>query len=78
MEEKYLILGKILDDEIEGRKLLSLSSADAVDYLKENYKVDFTAEELMDVAKGMKNAISEEVGDELSDDSLELVAGGSN
>ena len=76
MEEKYLVLGKIVNDQEAAKKLFSLSPEDAVVFLKEKYGLDFTAGELVDVAKGMQQAFSEDDSEELSEDALDQVAGG--
>jgi len=77
MEKKFEELAKVFTDENEAKKLLDLSPADAADYLRKTYNLEFSVEELKDVAAGIKASAGEN-GEELSEDALETVAGGAN
>ena len=76
MEQRYADLGKIFANADTAAKLMSLSAEEAKVFLKEQYNLDFTEEELLDVAKGMKKALSDDDSGELCESDLEEVAGG--
>lgn len=76
MEPRFEALVNILKDEQAAQKLLALSAEEAAVVLKEQYSLEFTAEELEEVAAGIKQALSEGPSDELSCDQLEAVVGG--
>jgi len=76
MEEKYVILGNIMKDPDQANKLLAMSADEAAVFLRETYGLEFTIDELNDVAAGIKKALSEDTSDELTEDALESVAGG--
>lgn len=75
MEPKYEALTKLFQDADVARQLLTISPEEAVCYLKDTYQLDFTVDELNDVAAGIKDALQDS-SDELDHDQLELVTGG--
>lgn len=78
MEERYVTLGKLLENPDEAQKLFEMSSEEAAAYLSQQHGLEFTVDELNDVADGIKRALSESGSDELSENDLETVAGGKN
>ena len=76
MESKFEALSNLFKDVDVARKLMSLSAEDAASYLKEQYNLEFTIDELNDVAAGANKALEEADSDELTEDQLEDVAGG--
>jgi len=78
MDPKYDALANIFQDEEAIQKLVSLSPEDAVIALKTQYGLDFSVDELNDIASGMKRAMEDDSDGELSEASLEDVAGGAN
>lgn len=75
MEKKYLSLSELLKDSETAQKLLTCSPDEAVITLKEQYHLDFTVDELKDVATGIQDALKD-ASEELSADQLESVSGG--
>jgi len=78
MDPKFEALVNLIKDEEAGQKLMSLSAEEAVSVLKTQYDLDFSVEELNDIASGMKCAMEEDSNGELSEANLESVAGGAN
>ena len=76
MENKYEALRKLCQSPETASKLLSLSPDEAVNMLKTEYQLDFTVDELNDVASGINDALADDTADELSTDQLDEVAGG--
>ena len=76
MEPKFESLIKLFQTPAVAEKLMPLSPADAIVYLKEQHQLDFTVEELEDVALGIKAALQDDSSDELSSEQLEEVTGG--
>lgn len=76
MEAKYLSLNELFKDSGTAQKLMNSSAEEAVIYLKEQHGLDFTVEELNEVAQGIQVALKEEAADELTSDQLEDVTGG--
>lgn len=75
MEGKFLSLSELLKDGETAQKLLGCSPEEAVLILREQYHLEFTVDELKDVATGIQDALKD-ASDELSADQLESVAGG--
>lgn len=75
METRFDALGKIFQDAEAAAKLMSFSPDEAVTYLKGKYELDFTVEELNEVALGIKAAL-QETSDELTSEQLDEVTGG--
>lgn len=75
METRYESLTNLFKDPAVAQRLLTYSPEEAVAVLQEEYHLEFTAEELVDVAEGIKTALNE-ASDELTDDQLEDVVGG--
>lgn len=76
MDSKFEALVNLCRNEEEAKKLFSRTAEDAASYLKEQYHLEFTADELKDVAAGIRKAAEESTSDELTEDQLEDVAGG--
>lgn len=76
MEQKFEKLSTIFQNSETTAKLFVLSPEEAVAYLKNEYNLDFTVDELNDVALGIKAAMQDGAGDELSSEQLEDVTGG--
>lgn len=76
MDTRFESLITIFKDTEVAQRLLACSAEEAVTVLKEQYQLEFTVEELNDVAAGIQAALSNETSDELSDDKLEEVVGG--
>ena len=76
MEPRYAALGNLFRNDETAAKLLSLSIEDAKAFLKDQYNLTFTEEELINVAEGMKKALSDDESGELCESDLEEVAGG--
>lgn len=75
MEEKFITLSEVFKDNDVAQKLLAYSPEEAICFLKEQYNLEFTADELNDVAAGIRDALSDS-NDEFSDEQLEDVTGG--
>lgn len=76
MEQKYEKLEQLMQDQDIAKRLMSASVQDAQKILKEEYQLDFTEEELNDVAAGIRAAVAEDASDELTPEDLEAVSGG--
>lgn len=76
MEQRVVKLTELFKDEQISKKLVSLSAEEASRYLKEEFNLDFSVDELNDIAAGMKQAMEKDSSDELTEESLEAVAGG--
>ena len=76
MDSKFEALVNLCRNEEEAKKLFSRTAEDAASYLKEQYHLEFTVDELKDVAAGIRKASDESTSDELTEDQLEDVAGG--
>lgn len=76
MELKYEKLMELFKDGAIAQKLMACSAEEAVVILKEQYGLEFTAEELDEVAAGIRAGLAEESSDELNVDQLEQVVGG--
>ena len=74
MEPRFEALSNLFKDAEVAQKLMSCTSEEAAAILKEQYNLEFTVEELNDVAAGIKAALTE--SDELSSDQLDEVVGG--
>ena len=74
METRFEALSNLFKDAEVAQKLMSCTSEEAVAVLKDQYQLEFTVEELNDVAAGIKAALAE--SDELSSDQLDEVVGG--
>jgi len=75
MNPKYEALINLFKDPEIAQKLMACSAEEAAAFLKEEHSLEFTVEELNEVADGMKAAMAEK-SDELSLDQLENVVGG--
>lgn len=75
METKYEVLTRLFGEADSAKHLLALSAEEATKYLKDTYQLDFTVDELNDVATGIKDALQDN-SDELNGEQLELVTGG--
>lgn len=76
MEEKYTKLIEIMKNPDEAKRLLSLDPEDAVKVFSEEYKLDFSLDELNDVAAGIRDELKENSSAELTSADLENVTGG--
>lgn len=76
MELKYEKLMELFKDEAVAQKLMACSAEEAGEILKSQYGLEFTTEELDEVAAGIRTGLTEESGDELNADQLEQVVGG--
>ena len=76
MENKFEVLQKLFQDAESAKKLLSSSPEEVAAMLKEQHGLDFTIEELEEVARGIVAGLKEESDDELSSEDLENVVGG--
>ena len=76
MESRYESLVELFKNEEEAKKLLVMTAGEAAAYLQDTHNLVFSADELREVGEGMKKALDEDTGDELSENALELVAGG--
>ena len=75
MEPRYESLTNLFKDAEVAQRLLAYSPEEAVVVLKEEFHLEFTVEELVDVAEGIKAALTGS-SEELTEDQLEEVAGG--
>ena len=75
MDPKFESLANLFKDAAIAERLLGYSPEEAVVVLKEEFHLEFTVEELVDVAEGIKAALTGS-SDELTEDQLEEVAGG--
>lgn len=75
MEPRFEALSKLFENSETAQKLLALSPDEAVTFLKENHNLEFTSDELNDVATGIKDALQDN-SDELNSDQLDMVSGG--
>lgn len=75
MEKRFEKLIDFFTDPMTAEKLGGMKAEDAVVFLKENYDLEFSAEELRDFGDGMRAAL-EDSSDELPLDVLDQVAGG--
>ena len=76
MEAKYQSLSELFKDKETAQKLMSCTPEEAVTIMKEQYQLDFTVEELNEVARGIQAAFNGESSEELSSEQLDEVAGG--
>lgn len=76
MDAKFESLGKLFQTPEVATKLFACSPEEAVALLKEQYQLEFTIDELNDVALGIKAALQEASDDELTSEQLDEVAGG--
>lgn len=76
MEERYVKLQALLTNEETAKKLLALSAEEATHVLAAEYGIDFSAEELKEIMRGIQDAVKEAENAELSETDLEMVAGG--
>lgn len=76
MEQKYETLINLFNDTEIAQKLLTCSAEEAVSVLKDQYHLEFTVEELNEVAAGIKAALADGSSEELTDNQLEEVVGG--
>ncbi len=75
MEQKYVKLQELLGNEEIAKRLIEMSPEDVSKVLAEEYDLEFTPEQLIDIANGIKDEIRGE-SDELSDSDLAQVSGG--
>ena len=78
MEPRFEALKKLCENGETAKTLFALSPAEAAVVLKEKYNLEFSEEELTEVGAGIRAALEEDSGDELSEDQLVNVAGGGN
>lgn len=76
MELRYEKLMELFKDGTVAQKLMACSAEEAVEILKNQYSLEFTTEELDEVAAGIRAGLAEESNDELNMDQLEQVVGG--
>lgn len=76
MEEKYVKLAALLNNEDDARRLLTMTPEEASRVLKEEYNLDFSVDQLNDIMRGIHDSLVEMEGGELSENDLEQVAGG--
>lgn len=77
MEQKYEALIALFKEDLEAvRTLLSCSAEEAVEILNDKYHLEFTVDELNDVAEGVNAGLVDASGDELSEILLSQVVGG--
>jgi len=76
MEARYDALVKVFNDPEEASKLFAMSPEDAQQYLKEKHGLEFSVDELNEVANGIRKGMSDDDTDELNEEALQLVAGG--
>ena len=76
MDSRFETLSGLFKDAGTAQKLISLTAEEAVNFLRDHYHLDFTVDELNDVAAGARKAMEDASSDELSEDALEAVAGG--
>lgn len=77
MEPKFEALISLFKKDAEAtQKLFACSAEEAVAILSQEYNLEFTVDELNEVAAGIKAGIANETGDELNADQLEDVVGG--
>ena len=79
MEEKLMKLQeKLQNDPTLGEKLFKLESAEEVQALLKEQELEFSLEEINTIKEALVKVIEKgQTGDELSEDELEGVAGGS-
>lgn len=77
MEPKFEALVSLFKKDAEAaKKLMACSAEEAVAVLSQEYNLEFTVDELNEVAAGIKAGMANESSDELSLDQLDNVAGG--
>lgn len=77
MEPKFEKLISLFKKDPETiKKLLSCSAEEAAEVLSKEYNLEFTVDELNEVAAGIKAGLEKEDNDELSVDQLDVVVGG--
>ena len=75
MEKRYEELVALFENSDTAAKLAGLSASEGVVYLKQNFNLDFTEDELRDFGNGIR-AAAENNSEELDLDELDQVAGG--
>ena len=75
MDQKFEALGNLFKDAAVMQQLLACTAEEAAAVLKNQYGLEFTVDEMNDIASGIKKAL-EENGDELTSEQLENVVGG--
>lgn len=77
MERKYEALIALFKEDPEAAQtLLSCSAEGAVEILNDKYHLEFTVDELNDVAEGVKAGLADATADELTEELLVQVVGG--
>lgn len=76
MDMRFEVLNNLFKDSEVAQKLLGCTAEEAVVILKDQYDLEFTVEELNDVAAGIKAALAAESSDELTSEQLDEVVGG--
>lgn len=76
MDMRFENLNNLFKDAEVAQKLLACTAEEAVVILKEQYDLEFTVDELNEVAAGIKAALTAEASDELTSEQLEEVVGG--
>lgn len=76
MDNRFEKLQELFKDEIFAQKMLTSTVEEAAALLKEQHDLEFTVDELNDVAAGIRAGLADESTDELSQDMLEQVVGG--
>ena len=78
MDMRFEKLNDLFKDAEVAQKLLACTAEEAVVILKDQYDLEFTVDELNEVAAGIKAALTANTSDELSCEQLEEVVGGGN
>ena len=76
MDQRFEALKKLFENAEVAQKLLSCTAEEAATILKEQYQLEFSVEELDDVAQGIRAALTENESNELSGEQLDEVVGG--
>ena len=76
MDSRFEALVNLFNNADVAKKLMPLTAEEAASYLKEQYHLEFTIDELNNVAAGAKKAMEEPTSEELTEEQLEDAAGG--
>lgn len=76
MNQKFEKLAGILKNEEVLSTICKMSAVDAASFIGKEYEIEISSDEMEDVFAGIKAAYDE--NEELSEDTLDLVAGGKN
>lgn len=76
MDPRFEKLSELFKNAEVAEKLLSCSAEEAAAVLQEQYQLEFTVDELNEVAVGIKAAVASDSSDELTSEQLDEVAGG--